>query len=282
MKNLSATILAALSIGTAPLLADVAIHEESSSSFVLEEKQSGKSVISSIRTAYENGKYDRFLKEMDESYHAASETDDLEILGAMRPGISTELQQWEAKGKKLQEEKNLELLAATLGQKVTPFVEKVVSAATNSPSNKTQEEAIGYIASLRQMIPGTGSSNDENLLIAIDLEYEYKALNMDLPNATAAEKREKQCALKMERLACMEQLKQQFHDPELKVLIGAYAEQFDARLAQSWDLADLGALGAGEQKPKDAFEEKVASILSLYQEKFSDLTQQFINEHDQV
>ncbi len=270
-------MLAALSIGTAPVLANsfpvIAASQEVR--LAAPNQKSGKAAISSLRQTYENGGYEQFLKKLDDSYQAAQEKNQLEALGEMRSGFSPQLQEWEAKGRVLQEEKNRELLAAVLDQKPSSFVEKVRSAAA-SLSNERQQAAIDRMAMFRQMVPGTGKNSDENLMIALDLEYEYKSTQIDLPGASMDEKRAKQCVLKMEKLDRILQLSKQFQDASLKDDLNVYAEQFDARLAQSWDIADLNGLASGKTKPECALEEKIARILVLYQEKFSDLTQQLV------
>jgi hypothetical protein len=152
-------------------------------------------------------------------------------------------------------------------------VEKIQSVAANF-SSEAQKKAIVQIASYRQMVPGTGKNIDENRLIDIDLEYEFKSLNLDLPNSSPFEKRKQQCVLKMEKLDRMKAASQEFQDSSLKETVSIYAQNFDERLAQSLDVADLNALGNSNRMPADAMEEKVVSILKLYQEKFSEMTQQ--------
>ncbi|MBI5272949.1 MAG: hypothetical protein HY861_03085 [Chlamydiia bacterium] len=277
MKNLS-LILAIFSIGAAPLAAERLEGSPSQMQVMQESQRSGEQAIAQIRKAYEKGAYDAFLEEMDIAYRNAKEKNQLTPLAEMRIGQTPEWQEWESRAQKLQEEKNGALLALIQDQAKTSFVEKVRSA-TDKLSNAEQQKALTRMAALRQMAPGTGKSADENRLIEIDLEYEYKALHLDLPGASALEKREKQSALKMERLDRMAEAAKTFQDVSLQKEMTLYTEHFDARLSQSWDIADLNALAGGRVKPTNALEEKVASTLSLYQEKFSDLTKQFIAEH---
>ena len=276
MKNLS-IVLAVFSIGTAPLLPESIVQSVPTTEV---SQPLGKTAISSIRSAYERGDYDQFLKEMDDSYKAALESNQLEMLRAMRPGLSSELQKWEMRAHILQQEKSSELLQIIENQTKSHFVEKVASAAANF-SDEEQQNAIDRMALFRQCLPGTGKNNDKNVLIDLDLEYEYKAIHLDLPGFDRAERRERQCALKMEKLERIEQLSKQFQDTSLKKAVTVYAGQFDARLAQSWDIADLNALANGKTKPANALEEKVASLFSLYQEKIADLTRQMIAEDEQ-
>jgi hypothetical protein len=290
MKKKLSVLLALMSIGTIPLLADsnsfVETTQKAKEFFgtaAKEEKYLGKTAVSQIRESYVAGEYQQFLDEMDEKYKEAVASGEIDALAALRPGGSSELQQWEAKAFLLQGERNKELLALVdLEKNHSPqtnslMLEKLESAATNR-SNEMQHLAIEVLSQYRQIAPGKGMSSDENLLIQIDLEYEYKALHLDLPNASLSEKRAKQCALKMEKLEVLQKLSEQFSDPEFKEIIDIYAAQFDERLAQSYDMADLNGLINGSEKPSNAFEEKIASILTAYQDKFSDLTKQFIDQ----
>lgn len=278
MKNLS-IILTALSAGSAPMLPPQPSQEAKPIvQPVLQAEPSGKGAITSIRTTYEKGGYAAFLKELDDSYIDVKEKGQLKQLAEMRTGSSPEWQEWESRAAALHNEKNSELLDAVENHKNTPFVEKVLSAAATL-SDEANQNAI-QISNLRFMAPGAGKNSEENLLIDIDLEYEYKSLHIDLPGSSTQDKREKICALKMEKLDKLLAAASSFKDPELKKMFAAYAKNFDARLAQSWDIADLNALTNGKRKPADALEEKVASILLMYQEKFSDMSQQFIAEHE--
>ena len=277
MKGLS-IILAALTAGTAPVLPQAS----SLATAIVQPAQaqrSGQEAVSSVRQVFEKGGYAKFLKGMDDSYRSVKEKGQLDQLIEMRTGSFTELQDWESRAQELQNEKNKELLGAIEDQNKTPFAEKVRSAAANL-SNKEQQDAVERLASFRAMAPGTGATDDENRLIDIDLEYEYKALHLDLPGASLAERREKQCVLKMEKLDKMLAASSSFQDASLKNTLETYQGNFDARLAQSWDISDLNFLVNGRQKPANAQEEKVASILTAYQEKFGALTKHYIAEHE--
>jgi hypothetical protein len=115
--------------------------------------------------------------------------------------------------------------------------------------------------------------------VGFDLFYGTERVSQEVLDALyslTAEKREKQCVLKMEKLARMSELAKNFQDESLKKAVSLYVENFDQRLAQSWDLADLNALANGKIKPSSSLEEQVAALLVRYQEKFSDLTKKFI------
>jgi hypothetical protein len=278
MKNLC-VILAAFAAGTAPVLSTVAPAPIEITQPKEANQRSGFEAVSSIRKSFERGQYDPFLKEMDDSYVAVKENGQIEQLMETRNGDPALWQEWESRALLLQNEKSKELLDAVSGESASPFVEKVRSAASGLVTQPNQD-AISKMANYRIMAPGTGKNGDENRLIDLDLEYEYKALHLDLPGASLAERREKHCALKMEKLDKMVAAASSFEDAALKEEVALYAQNFDQRLAQSWDIADLNGLANGAQKPASGLEEKVASILHTYQDKFSDMSRQFIAEHD--
>jgi hypothetical protein len=278
MKNLS-IILTALSAGSAPLLPQTAPEPVQIVKPAYAAERSGREAVAMIRQTYEKDGYAEFFKELDDSYTALKENGRMDEFAEMRIGYSPEWEEWESRAAALQNEKKQDLLFAVQDQKMSPFVEKVRSVSANL-SDESHENAIVQMANLRAEAPGTGKNSDENRLIDLDLEYEYKSLHIDLPGLSAADRREKQCALMMEKLGKMLAASSEFKDAALKKTVALYADNFDARLAQSWDIADLNALTNGKRKPADALEEKVASILTVYQEKFSDLSRQFFAEHE--
>ncbi len=278
MKNLS-IILTALTAGTAPLLPQTAPETKEIVQPTARAERSGKEALSEIRQTYDKGGYAEFLKELDDSYKALKESGQLDGLAEMRLGSSPKWQEFEARVETLQNERNQELLDAIDTQKKTPFIEKVISATANL-FDEEQRQAIDRIANLRGMAPGTGKNSDENRLIDLDLEYEYKSLHIDLPGGVGIGRREMQCALKMEQLDKMHAASSDFEDDSLNETVALFAERFDERLAQNWDIYDLNALAAGKKKPLDALEDKVASILTRYQEKFSDHWREFLEDNE--
>lgn len=279
MKNLS-IILTALTAGTAPLLPQPASEtKEIVQPAATETERSGKEAVGGIRQTYEMGGYAEYLLELDDSYMALKKSGQLDGLAEMRLGSSPKWQEFEARVDILQNERNQELLDAMDAQKKTPFTEKVISAIA-SLFDEEQRQAIDRIANLRGMAPGTGKNSDENRLIDLDLEYEYKSLHIDLPGGVGEGRREMQCALKMEQLDKMLAAAAEFEDDSLKETVAQYGENFDERLAQNWDIYDLNALTAGKRKPLNALEDKVASILTRYQEKFSDLWREFLENNE--
>ena len=279
MKNLS-IIIAALSAGTAPMLSNLPAADPSSIiQPAIQTPKSGQEAIQTIRQTYDLGGYSEFLNELHDSYTVVNESGRLNSLAETRIGSSPELEEWESRAFELQMEKNEEMLRAVEDQDKTPFVEQVLSAS--KMTDDAHQKAFLEIAKLRSMAPGAGKNNDQNRLIDLDLEYEYKSLHIDLPGAPIADKKEKFCALRMEWLDKLLAAASEFEDASLKETVALYAENFDARLAQSWDATDLNALTNGKRKPTNGLEEKIASILNHYHEKLSEMSKQLLTHHEE-
>lgn len=278
MKNLS-IIIAALSAGTAPMLSTMPADPTSIVQPGIKAVKSGQEAIQTIRQTYDLGGYSQFLNELHDSYTSVQEMGQLEPLAEMRSGYSPEWEEWEARALKLQIEKNEEMLKAVENQEKTSFVEQVLSAA--KISDDAHQKAILEMADLRSLTPGSGKNSDQNRLIELDLEFEYKSLHIDLPGAPISDKKEKLCALRMEWMDKVLDAASEFEDASLKETVALYAENFDARLAQSWDAADLNGLTNGKRKPANGLEEKIASILNHYHEKLSDMSKQVLTQYEQ-
>lgn len=238
---------------------------EGSSPFAASEEvarsplRSGKDAILDIRKGYGEGRYDSFFKEMDASYEGVLENGQIGELANLRQGEISDLQ-WMDAVQALQKQKNEELLQVVSGQD-SVFAEKVRAIATpDSLSN--------LFLKIHQMAPGTGKNQDENTLIALDLEYEYKAIHL---NTSEKDSRDLYYALKMEQMDKMLLASQSFEDETLKGEVLAFAQNFDDRLAKNWDQMDLRSLMLGKVSPKDQTEQKVVSILKDHYEKVSGL-----------
>ena len=277
MKSISLILVAAL-CGAGPLLADEAIKPTVSETQVTVDQKIGKEAIAQIRKGYEEGRYDEFLKEMDGSYESLVENNKLSGLSSLRQGVNSD-PKWIESAQKLQKERNKALLDAVDGEE-TLFAEKVRSAA----SDLANEEAIQRLIEFRQMAPGEGKSSEENKLIDLDLEYEYKSIHLDMPSVggeVLSDGREKHYVLKMNHMDKMLAASQGFEDAELKKQIELAAQIQDARMAQNWDQSDLSALAKGRVEAKDAMEKKVASYLQSHQERLGDLTKQMLDAEKQ-
>lgn len=256
------TIFAALFCATAPL-ASLEVQEPKTE--VTESRINlGKEMVRTVRSAYENGKYNPFLSEMDASYKEA----DLKGLIEMRQkDVPVDFQEeWAAKFDALQKVRNQELLNVISDKDDSPFAQKVRSVATNI-STPEQEKALSKLNSFIVVAPGKGANEDENALINIDIEYEYKLLH-----AAADHSKEHQLALRMEKMDKMLAASKNFQDLSLKGAVGLASSNLDARLARNLDGVDLNQLA--KNKPSNKTEESVYAIISSYQGQFSDLMKQ--------
>lgn len=266
------SILTAFLCATAPLAS--AQGAEPKTEQIQKNSQLGKETLAALRAAYEKGEYKDFLEEMDASYKEALSENELEGLIQMRQKqIPADFEEsWEQRFLDLQKQKNRELLSALSDQDDSLFAEKVRSLAATL-STPEQEKAISRLNTLLQMAPNTGKNSDENKLIDIDLEYEYKLLHAGVPMSDTApqEQQAQQLVLRMEKMKKMVEAAKGFHDHDLKQAVGLAAANLDPRLARNLDGADLNALLKSKVKPSNELEEKVFSILASYQGQFSDL-----------
>lgn len=280
MKSIS-IILSSILCAASPLLAQDAPQPTAEQTHP--SVQLGADSISLVRADYQNGAYDELLTELDESYKQVQSESQLSGLADMRASIQPvpNLTQWEEQGMQLQKERNSILIEALTSDDA--FAQKVRSAASSLSSE--EEQAWHQLARFRTMAPLSGANPDENRLIDLDLEYEYKALHLDMPlieNEQISNRQDKQIALRMQKMDRMAEASKSFQDESLKEAVQLASKSFDKRLTQQRDLGDLMALAKGKQKPQNPQEEKIASILSSYQQKSSDLTKQFLEtvNHD--
>lgn len=280
MKSIS-IILSSILCAASPLIAQDA--PKPAAEQTLPAIQSGADAISRIRADYQGGKYDELLTELDDSYKQVESESHLSGLADMRASIQPvlNLSQWEEQGLLLQKERSSALLSALTSDDA--FAEKVRSAASSlSPE---EEQAWLQLSHYRTMAPLSGKNADENRLIDLDIEYEYKALHLDMPliqNQTIADRHEKHLALRMQKMERMAEASKSFQDESLKQTVQLASQSFDKKHIQQRDLGDLMALAKGKLKPQNQQEEKIASILASYQQKYSDLTKQFFEtvNHD--
>lgn len=259
------TFLAAILLGTAPLAA--ASENKPSSELVESNFKLGKDVVASVRSGYENGKYNQFMFDMDEAYNKADLKD---LIKLREDGSGKEIpEEWEQQFSDLQRQKNSELLTALKENDDSLFATKVRSLASNILTPE-QEKAISRVNTFIAMAPNSGKNVDENTLIDIDLEYEYKlSYAMQDSNLTPEERQAQQIALRMEKMDKMLQASKNFEDKILKQAVTIAHGTLDARLARNLDGADLNANAKKKSENKD--QEIVYSILRSYQGQFSDL-----------
>ncbi|HSX14219.1 MAG TPA: hypothetical protein VLE96_07375 [Chlamydiales bacterium] len=233
-----------------------------------EDIQLGAENIARIRSDYDTGLYSKFLRDMDHSYDEAIDKEQILALGMMRRG-AVDLNNWFDSVKNIKDETNRELISAVSGLD-NRFASKVRNVAT---ADGLENLFVVY----HQMQPGTGKNADENALISLDLEYEYKAIHLDLPNTDIQKDLNKQdlyYALKMEQMDKIMLAAQSFEDASLKSTIDEFAKNLDARLARHWDLMDLKKLS--REKRSDPTEIRVTTILQSHFEKIQEIARAYL------
>ncbi len=278
--NTISIVLSSLSLLSTPILANGVAAPKNVQVQNIVQTQIGGDSIALIRVAFDNGEYAEFLDEMDRSFRDAKDNKKLEGLIEMRGASLPEIDQkkWEELSSQLETEKNKGLLKA-IGDENSPFAQKVKSAATDSLSPE-ERNAFLLLTKLRAMAPAAGKNSDENQLIDFDLEYEFKMLSLNIPlvkgQTAAPALREKQTALRMEKMKKMAEAAKTFQDESLKKTVLSASSKLDEYLAQSWDRADLQKLAKNKKQAANPTEEKVASILISYQGKYFDLSKDFL------
>jgi hypothetical protein len=135
-----------------------------------------------VQAQYEQGSYKDFLHDLDTAYQEARNSAQFEQFLLMRDGV----------------------LPAT----------SVIAPLSDEEAAKNQ------IASYRFMQPGTGNNSDENKLIDLDVEYEFKRIHLDsyaAVNGTSLEERQQQqTVLLMEWHDKMLKTSESFQDEGLK------------------------------------------------------------------
>jgi len=274
-------LLTALLLSVQPAGEAVEAPKASSSKTIAVQKESqtrsGADAIASIRKAYNEGQYREAFKELDDSYREIQEKEGLSALKEMRIGSSSPQKEWEELLKGTLAERNAALRSVVNDALDRKLADKVISAIASRGS--AVEDSLSCLAKLHTQAPGAGKNDDENRIIAIDFEYEYKALHLDMPlilGQKGESLKEKQLALKMEMFDKMLAASKEFKDDALKQAIEIVHANLDTLLQQNWDMADLHKL---INKPDaNALEENIANVLTKYREKFSDLSKMFVEK----
>jgi truncated hemoglobin YjbI len=241
----------------------------------------GVDYIAMIRFAYENNEYDSFLKELDDFYLKLQSKRQFSIFADIRSSISNEIdrKKWEYLASQLQSLENRELLKALPFSDLSFFAEKVRNAATD-PLTLKERNAWLRLARFRHMASTTGKNSDENCLIDLDIEYEYKMIHLDtllVEGRPAADRRIRQHVLKMQEMDRIVHASQIFEDDSLKEAVRLSALSLDSALAQAWDLTDLKTLSINKENSGTDQEKNIFLILACFQEKFNELSKQFID-----
>jgi len=230
-----------------------------------------------LRAAYQSGKYDAFLADMDKAYKKAKADNALEGLIDIRkthaaPASDQFVQGYES----IQQEKNAALLAAVKDQDGL-FANKVRAAAMMPSSQElAAEKALSF---MNTGAPGSGNSVDENALLDIGLEFAYKTIHLDSMALTnkISDLKQKRMVLEMARMDKMLAASKSFEHKALKAEVAILAEQQDVRLARVSALSDLKLLANGKVKPANALEEQVASVLANASQQIADLHRDVMN-----
>lgn len=268
-------VLTALALGAEPAIVENKAPTLEIRAEVQEKNQVGQNAIQKIRADYLVGNYKETLKELDDSFSEVSEEGGLENLAEMRIGPGLDQKAWQEIMKKTLADRNQELNKAIQGED-GDLSEKVRSATQSLEPNV--EESLLRLNQLHMLAPGQGASADENAIIDIDFEYEYKAIHLDMPvfmGQKGEDLRSKQIAVTMEKLDRMLELSQNFQDKDLKSAVETIHANLDSLLAQNWDLSDLHAL---TRSASTQSEEKVAQILNDYRDKFSQMSKEFLEK----
>lgn len=264
-------ILAALTLATA----DAAVQQLQEPKAEIQAVQNlfFHDSVEQVRQDYADGKYRDTFNELNDSYNEVRQDDGLKALAEMRLGFTSMHSSWEQAMKEALKERNQELILAVKDDH-SPLSEKVKLAT--QPLDPEVESSYEMLARLQTLAPGQGSNDDENAIIAIDFEYEYKAIHLDLPIVYGQKGNnlwEKQIALKMEKMDRMLEASKSFQDASLKKAIETIHSHFDALLTQSSHIGDLTRIA---RNPTTPLEEKITSILMKYREKFADLSKEFL------
>jgi hypothetical protein len=245
---------------------------------LVEEKQqkdeqiSGREAIAKIRQQYEAGEYDSLFKEMEQAYDEVAGGEKLAGLISFRQGNHEETGLGE-RALEMKKEFEAKLLAVVSGEE-TLFADKVRSIATPAVT-ETEQRAIDRMVQFRDMIPGSGRTADENRLIDLDLEYEYKAMHLVRPaidGHPVAATREQQFALLMEKADRMRTEALLFQDTDLQRDVMLFTDSLDRQLAKHWDQLDLVALTkANKRAISDPIQKRAVALLLEHQERLAHL-----------
>ncbi len=231
------------------------------------EHQTGTDSVRSVRNGYERGAYAPILKELDDDYR--QHKDQLDGLIQTRPGL-TAATETPSEVAALLQERNAQLREAIAGQP-NQIVSHQVQALLESPLTESQLDAWNRFATYRLLPPGTAATAEENQLVDLDLEYEYKALHLELIAPEGANKAEIGLALAMEHLEKIGLVAANFEDVDLKQAASHLAASFDSLQAQAADRSALRDLALGKRPPANEIEAKVASILVAFETQRADL-----------
>lgn len=284
MKSISLCLAALLSAGSPLTASDAAsapkIEQETQKSTSL---SLSKDYLNSIRSRYENGQYQEFLEEMELDYARAKQDKAMDGLIALRKeealiakAQEKTTEKWNKLSQSWENERNKELLKLIGSDTSSPLAQKIRSIA--EPLDPTFKETLTYFFGLRNLTPGQGKNEDENILIDRDIELAYKQGHFNSLMATkgwSPDAREKLIALHFDLVDKLLKDAKEFKDKDLQMKVETLASALDIFYERKMDAEDLQRLALGANLPANDQEKKAADIIAAYAEKFSEQTKEF-------
>ena len=236
--------------------------------------KAGETIVFEVQSRYENGEYDRFLKELHTEYEKAGAAGALRgIFESAKTAISTRedetsLQDYRAKMEELNKERNQRLLDAIAENPDLEIVQKVDSVVFfHLPVE--QKAVLSELESLKFHIPETAEGTIENKISAIETEFYIKSLLLDISRIksgnTSEELEKKKIALSFAKLDKMHTAAKEEGNKHWMKKIELAKAGFYADKAFKINLDSLAELANQKVVPQNTVEEKVKQIMMDYQ-----------------
>lgn len=235
----------------------------------------GNQVVQEIDSAYQEGEYDSFLRQMHEHFQNAGRAGALRgIFESAKVAMSDRLNDVIAGLKahrteiaRLNKERDQKLLEAIAGNPEEEIVQKVDSVVFSSPT-LDQDDILKELEALKFEIPETALATIENKISALETEYYIKSLLLDIGAQQAktppTDTDKKKTILQLEKLDKMEEAAKDFNDPIWINKIEKAKAAFRAEKAFRMDYKVLENLGKGIIPVQNPVEEKVKEIMMEY------------------
>ncbi|NRA90952.1 MAG: hypothetical protein HRU43_07505 [Simkaniaceae bacterium] len=286
-KYLCASILAAtLSL---PLFAqDVASSPKTTQSE--QESHAKQKLIDEIFTDYQEGRYNNFLKRIDETYQEKNKKWEFNSALEERKKLSEMVVDYKSSKQDaflkeyhaLQEAQNNELIEVCLKNPHYKFSSEVRDMIFYTP-DAHEQESLNYVHELSQKFKGDGTTPLENVLINIDTEFWLKDLSL---GTSLAQKQIDHTTFQKQHLVLhiekMQRMKAACEGDLVDVKIKSYIETAAKVLpkvkASSATRRHLMALGRGKVAPQNEVEVSMQKIMATYIEKEEALVQKTFPE----
>jgi hypothetical protein len=281
-KYLCASVLAAaLSL---PLFAqEVAISPKTTKTE--QETLAKQKLIDEIFTDYQEGRYNNFLKQIDETYKEKNKKWEFNSVLEERKKLSEMVVDYKSNKQDdflkeyhaLQEAQNNELIEVCLKNPNDKFSSEVRDMIFYTP-NDHEQESLHYVQELSRKFKGDGTTPLENVLINIDTEFWLKDLSLgtslvekQIDHATFQKQHLVLHIEKMQRMkaACEGDLV----DVKIKSYIETAAKVLPKVKASSATRRHLMALGRGKIEAQNEVEASMQKIMATYIEKEDALVQ---------